>query len=109
MKKLFSTILVLGLLFGGSASAKEDVLRCALKNKLDEPDIRTEVEIDLDKKIIWVDGSKYKINLIGERAIKAESDNGNVKISLDRFDGFITLEALSSKFGGYCKKYKKIF
>jgi hypothetical protein len=87
-------------------SAKEDVLRCALKNKLDEPDVNRN---DLDKKIIWVDGSKYKINLIGERAIKAESDNGNVKISLDRFDGFITLEALSSKFGGYCKKYKKIF
>ena len=102
-------ILVLCFLFSVSAYSKEDVLRCALKNKLDEPEIRTEVEIDLDKKIIWVDGSKYKINLIGERAIKAESDNGNVKISLDRFDGFITLEALSSKFGGYCKKYKKIF
>jgi len=47
--------------------------------------------------------------LIGERAIKAESENGNVRISIDRFDGFMTLEALSSKFGGYCKKYKKIF
>jgi len=108
MKKLVG-VLALCLLVSGNAYSKEDVLRCALKNKLDEPDVRTEVEIDLDKKIIWVDGSKYKINLIGERAIKAESDNGNVKISLDRFDGFITLEALSSKFGGYCKKYKKIF
>jgi hypothetical protein len=102
-------ILAFVFLFSGNAYAKEDVLRCALKNKLNEPDIRTEVEIDLDKKILWADGSKYKINLIGERAIKAESENGNVRISIDRFDGFMTLEALSSKFGGYCKKYKKIF
>jgi len=108
MKKLLG-IVVMGLLLSGNAYAEEEVLRCGLKNKLDEPDIRTEVEIDLDKKMLWVDGNKYKINLIGDRAIKAESDNGNVKISIDRFDGFMSLQALSSSFGGYCKKYKKLF
>jgi len=65
MKKIF-LVLLFSVLFSANAYAKEDVLRCALKNKLNEPDIRTEVEIDLDKKILWADGSKYKINLIGE-------------------------------------------
>ena len=108
MKKLLS-ILVLSLLLSGNAYAKEDVLRCSLKMQ-DEPAIRMEIEIDLDKKKMWVDGEKFKINMIGERAIKAESDpGGNVKISIDRFDGFITWESLIAKFIGNCKKYKKIF
>ena len=111
MKKLFSIILFLGLILSGNAYAKEDVLRCSIKflSELKEPDIRMEVEIDLDKKKMWVDGDKFNIKLIGERAIKAENSTGNVKISIDRFDGYLTMEALSSRYAGYCKKYKKIF
>jgi len=111
MKKLFSIILFLGLILSGNAYAKEDVLRCSIKflSELKEPDIRMEVEIDLDKKKMWVDGDKFNIKLIGERAIKAENSTGNVKISIDRFDGHVTMEALSSRYAGYCKKYKKIF
>ena len=109
MKKLFSTIMVLGLLLSGNAFAEEEVLRCALKTKIDEPDIRAEVEINLNKKMLWVDGDKYNIILIGDRTIKAESDNGNVKISIDRYDGRMSLQAASSNFLGYCKKFNKIF
>ena len=108
MKKLLG-IVALGLLLSGNTYAKEDVLRCGLKAKLDEPDIRAEVEVDLDKKMLWVDGNKYNIFLIGDRAIKAESDNGNVKISIDRFDGYMTFEVASTHLAGYCKKFSKIF
>ena len=108
MKK-FLGIIVLGLLLSGNAYAKEEVLRCSLKTKIDGPDIRTEVEVNLSKKMIWVDGNKYNIILIGERVIKAESDNSNVKISIDRFDGLMSLQAASSNFLGYCKKFNKIF
>ena len=110
MKKLLS-ILVLSLLLSGNAYAKEDVLRCSVKflSELKEPDIRMEVEIDLDKKKMWVDGDKFNIKLIGERTVKAENSAGNVKISIDRFDGHVTMEALRSRYAGYCKKYKKIF
>ena len=109
MKKLFSTILALSLLFSVNVHAEEEVLRCALKTKIDEPDIRAEVEVNLKKKMLWVDGDKYNIILIGDRAIKAESDNGNVKISIDRYDGRMSLQAASSNFMGYCKKFNKIF
>ena len=109
MKKLFSTILVICSLLGGNAFAKEEVLRCDLKFAPDEPGMRAEVEINLDKKMLWFDGDKYNIILLGDRAIKAESANGNVKISIDRFDGYITFKAASSNFIGYCKKYNKIF
>ena len=108
MKKLLG-IMVLGLLLGGNAYAKEEVLRCDLKFAPDEPGMRAEVEINLDKKMRWCDGDKYNIILLGDRAIKAESANGNVKISIDRFDGYITFKAASSNFIGYCKKYNKIF
>ena len=108
MKKLLG-IIVLGLLLSGNAYAKEEVLRCDLQFALDEPDIRAEVEINLNKKMLWFDGDKYNIILLGDRTIKAQSDNGNVKISIDRFDGYITFKAASSNFIGYCKKYNKIF
>ena len=108
MKKLLG-IVVLSLLLSENAFAKEEVLRCDLKFALDEPNIRAEVEINLDKKMLWVDGNKYKIILVGDRAIKAESDNGNVKISIDRFDGYMSYTAASTSLIGYCKKFSKIF
>ena len=49
------------------------------------------------------------IILVGDRAIKAESDNGNVKISIDRFDGYMSYTAASTSLIGYCKKFSKIF
>ena len=101
--------MALSLLFSVNVHAEEEVLRCALKTKIDEPDIRAEVEVNLKKKMLWVDGDKYNIILIGDRAIKAESDNGNVKISIDRYDGRMSLQAASSNFLGYCKKFNKIF
>ena len=97
------------MVLSGVSYAAEEVLRCGLKSKLNEPETRSEVEIDLDKKLLWVDGSKYSIFLVGERAIKAETDNGNVKISIDRFDGFMTLKVASTSLAGYCKKYNKLF
>ena len=108
MRKLFGIVL-LGFLFSGNANAKEEILRCDIKYALDEPNIRAEVEINLDKKMLWVDGNKYKIILVGDRAIKAESDNGNVKISIDRFDGYMSYTAASTSLIGYCKKFSKIF
>lgn len=107
--KIFLSFVIILVLFSFNAFAKEEVLRCDLKISLNEPDIRAEVEINLDKKMLWFDGDKYNIILIGDRAIKAQSDNGNVKISIDRFDGYITFKAASSNFIGYCKKYNKIF
>ena len=110
MKKLLG-IVVLGFLLGGNAYAKEEVFRCSLNNKLDAPEIRTEVEINLNKKMLWVDANKYNIILIGDRKITAESDNGNVKISIDRFDGYMSFQTASSSGGfiGYCKKFDKLF
>ena len=108
MKKLLLTILFTLVLSGG-ASADEIVLRCDLKTRVDDPGVRTEVEIILKKKIVYVDGDKYNITLVGERSIRAESDNQYVQISIDRFDGFMYFQTDNSKFAGYCKKYNKIF
>ena len=109
MKKLLG-IVVLGLLLSGSVYAKEEVFRCNLDSQT-QKDIRAEVEINLNKKMLWVDGDKYNIILIGDRQIKAESDNGNVKISIDRFDGYMSFQSATSSGGfiGYCKKFDKLF
>ena len=109
MKKLLG-IVVLGLLLSGNAYAKEEVFRCNLDSQM-QKDLRAEVEINLNKKMLWVDGGKYNIILIGDRQIEAESDNGNVKISIDRFDGYMSFQTATSSGGfiGYCKKFDKLF
>ena len=109
MKKLLR-IVVLGLLLSESAYANEEVFRCDLSNKI-ASQIRAEVEINLDKNMLWVDANKYNIILLGERKITAESDNGNIKISIDRFDGYMSFQTAGSSAGfvGYCKKFYKLF
>ena len=109
MKK-FLGIFVLGLLLSGNAYAREEVFRCNLDSRT-QKDVRAEVEINLNKKMLWVDSDRYNIILIGDRKITAESDNGNVKISIDRFDGYMSFQTATSSGGfiGYCKKFNKLF
>ena len=109
MKKLFSTILVLGLLLSGNAYA-ETVLRCEIDPEWNSE--RVTVEINLKKKILFMNDYSYDIETIGDRAIVAKKDNKIIK--LDRYDGYIKLIGFSTssgsqEFDGYCKKFNKIF
>ena len=108
MKKLLS-ILVLSFLFSGSASA-ETVLRCEIDPEWNNE--RVTVEINLKKKILFMNDYSYDIETIGDRAIVARKDNKTIK--LDRYDGYIKLigfasNSSSQEFNGYCKKFIKIF
>ena len=109
MIKKFLGILFLVFLVNGHVFAEEEVLRCILKDQTDSTGKRSEVEINLDKKMLWLDSFQYKIFLVGDRMVKAGSDNADIQISIDRFDGFMTLKNGSSTTKGYCKKFNKIF
>ena len=102
-------IIILSSLLSGHVFAEEEVLRCILKDQSNSEGERSEVEINLEKKMLWLDTFQYKIFLLGERTIKAGSDNADIQISIDRFDGFMTLKNGSSTTTGYCKKFIQIF
>ena len=108
MKKLFSTILVLGLLLSGNAYA-ETVLRCEIDPEWNKE--RVTIEINLKKKILFFNDYSYDIETIGDRAIVAKKENEIIK--LDRYDGYIKLIGFASsgsqEFNGYCKRFNKIF
>ncbi|MDA9202545.1 hypothetical protein N9O46_00155 [Candidatus Pelagibacter ubique] len=108
MKKLLG-IIVLGLLLSGNAYA-ETVLRCEIDPEWNSE--RVTVEINLKKKILFMNGYSYDIETIGDRAIVAKKENKIIK--LDRYDGYIKLIGFltssgSKEFDGYCKKFNKIF
>lgn len=107
MKKVILIFLSLTL-FSNVGFAKDTYLICDMKDR-GKPDFRIEAAIDLDAKILQLDDLKYKIITIDEKIIKAENDKGNIKISINRFDGFMTFSVASSNFVGYCKKYRKLF
>ena len=102
-------IIILSSLLSGHVFAEEEVLRCILKDQTDSTGKRSEVEINLEKKMLWLDSFQYKIFLVGDRMIKAGSDNADIQISIDRFDGFMTLKNGSLITTGYCKKFNQIF
>ena len=108
MKKLLS-ILVLSFLLSGNAFA-ETVLRCEIDPEWNNE--RVTVEINLKKKILFMNDYSYDIETMGDRAIVAKKDNKIIK--LDRYDGYIKLigfasDSSSQEFNGYCKKFNKIF
>ena len=105
----FLGILVLSLLFGGNVFA-ETVLRCEIDPEWNKE--RVTVEINLEKKILFMNDYSYDIETIGDRAIIAKKNNKIIK--LDRYDGYIKLIGFSTssgsqEFDGYCKKFNKIF
>ena len=102
-------IIILSSLLSGHVFAEEEVLRCILKDQSNSEGERSEVEINLEKKMLWLDTFQYKIFLLGDRTIKAGSDNADIQISIDRFDGFMTFKNGNSTTTGYCKKFNQIF
>ena len=109
MIKKFLGIIVLVFLVSGHVSAEEEVLRCILKDQPNSTGKRSEVEINLEKKMLWLDTFQYKIFLLGDRTIKAGSENADIQISIDRFDGFMILKNGDLLTTGYCKKFNQIF
>jgi hypothetical protein len=108
MKKLLLTILFT-LVLSGNAYA-ETVLRCEIDPEWNNE--RVTVEINLKKKILFMNDYSYDIETIGDRAIVAKKNNKIIK--LDRYDGYIKLIGFSTssgsqEFDGYCKKFNKIF
>ena len=102
-------IIILSSLLSGHVFAEEEVLRCILKSQSNSEGERSEVEINLEKKMLWLDTFQYKIFLLGDRTIKAGSDNADIQISIDRFDGFMTFKNGDLTTTGYCKKFNQIF
>ena len=109
MIKILFGIIILSSLLSGKVFAEEEVLRCILKDQSNSEGERSEVEINLEKKMLWLDTFQYKIFLLGDRTIKAGSDNADIQISIDRFDGFMTFKNGNLTTTGYCKKFNQIF
>ena len=104
MKKLIS-IIILGLLLSGNAYAEIVYLRCILdKEFLNQ---RVEAEVNLEKKVVYLDNFLLEIKSIEDRKIVAKSKD--VTLKLDRFDGLLEVEGSKDRFSGYCKKYNRIF
>lgn len=83
MKKLFSLILVLGLLFGGVASAKTHHSFLVCENKW-------EIEINLKEKKIHINGFLFKIDSIDDLYIKASKETYKQIITINRYTGDLT-------------------
>ena len=103
MKK-FKAILVLGLLWCNVGFAEEIILNCY---KLDPEVVQSRAEIlaringtkidselDLQKKILHFDGYKFDIVLETQRKIVAKKSNE--RITIDRYDGILVLDDVSS-------------
>ena len=103
MKKLLG-ILVLGLLFCNVGFAEEIILDCykwGLKELRDTAELRADLkldkidsEIDLKKKILHFDGNKFDIESETQRKIVAKKSNE--RITIDRYDGILVLDDVSS-------------
>ena len=104
MQKFLGTI-VLGLcLVCNNSFAKEIILNCYQVEPESPTDIQISVakitgtkidsEIDLQKKIIHFDGYKFDIVLETQRKIVAKKSNE--RITIDRYDGILVLDDVSS-------------
>lgn len=102
MKKII-LIIIFSFLYISETFANEIILRCE-----DKKSVRYEIEIRLKDKILWLDGTKFNIEMIGDRTIVAEREFVG-KIKIDRFDGFLDMKIGSTIIRGYCKKYNQIF
>ena len=104
MKKLLG-ILVLGLcLVCNNSFAKEIVLNCykldpkqsqmtaEILAKMKSP--KTDSEIDIQKKIFHLGGDKFDIVLETQRKIVAKKSN--TRITIDRYDGILVLDDVST-------------
>jgi len=103
MKKAIG-ILVLGLLWCNNSFAKEIILNCY---KLD-PEVaqsragilaringtKIDSELDLQKKIFHLGGDKFDIVLETQRKIVAKKSNE--RITIDRYDGILVLDDVST-------------
>ena len=96
--------MVLGLWLSGNAYAKEIILDCY---KLDPEELQSRAEIlarisgtkidseiDLKKKILHFDGNKFDIESETQRKIVAKKSNE--RITIDRYDGILVLDDVSS-------------
>ena len=104
MKK-FLAITVLGLcLICNNSFANEIILDCF---KWEKDKLKTTVEalagltgkdidmeIDLGKKILYFDGNKFDIEIEAQRKIVAKKSNE--RITIDRYDGVLLLDDVSS-------------
>ena len=104
MKKAIA-ILVLGLcLVCNNSFAKEIILNCYKLDPEGSQKVAAQVakitgtkidsEIDLQKKILHFDGNKFDIVLETQRKIVAKSSNE--RITIDRYDGVLLLDDVSS-------------
>lgn len=86
MKKLFNLILVLGLLFGGVASAENAYFVCKNKDILEEEFV---LVINQKEKVLLRNYNKYAITFENEIHIKAEKEEklswGN--LTFNKFTG----------------------
>ena len=99
MKKLLA-IVVMGLLLGSNAFAKEIILNCYKLDPEGSQKVAAAVamitgtkidsEIDLQKKILHFDGNKFDIVLETQRKIVAKKSNE--RITIDRYDGILVLD-----------------
>ena len=103
MKKAIA-IIIPGLLLSGNAYAKEIVLNCykldpkqsqmtaEILAKMKSP--KTDSEIDIQKKIFHLGGDKFDIVLETQRKIVAKKSN--TRITIDRYDGILVLDDVST-------------
>ena len=111
MKHLLSILILLG--FMSVATAEEIHLECDYKSVM-----LYEVDIDLEKKQLWMNAYLYNITLITDLnivAIKRNSDPYE-RITLNRYTGELSLDYLNSEESEtvknirvYCTKLEKLF
>ena len=118
MKKLFSTILVLGLLLSGNAYADLTKFKCINKDGTEREYI---LSIDLKKEEIKRAGIIYKIIIIDENVIAAENENAQYSnlMNFQRYSGDMSLQirrknpiegqtSLKEEVSYSCKLMKKL-
>ena len=111
MKHLLSILIFLS--FMSVATAEEIHLECDYKSVM-----LYEVDIDLEKKQLWMNAYLYNITLITDLnivAIKRNSDPYE-RITLNRYTGELSLDYLNSEESEtvknirvYCTKLEKLF
>ena len=123
--KRFLIILAAGLLWVNVGFAEEIILNCYKIDLNSSTEIQVDVakftntkidsEIDLQKKILHFDGNKFDIESETQRKIVAKKSNE--RITIDRYDGILVLDDVSStpvkNISGYVceiqKEEKKLF
>ena len=103
MKKVIVAVLVM-LLWCNVSVAKEIVLNCykldpkqsqmtaEILAKMKSP--KTDSEIDIQKKIFHLGGDKFDVALETQRKIVAKKSN--TRITIDRYDGILILDDVST-------------